>query len=96
MIVRILQAFIRFYSRFISRLLGQNCRFYPTCSCYVHEALEKHGALKGLYLGVWRILRCQPWGGKNWVDPVPDRFAWRDFFRYKRAGRNDISQKNES
>ena len=47
-----------------------NCRFYPTCSNYALEALEKYGFLKGWYLAIKRILRCNPWGGKGY-DKVP-------------------------
>ena len=64
---------IRLYQRWISPLLGSNCRFTPTCSQYAIEALQKHGALKGLLLAVWRILRCNPFG-KAGYDPVPDEF----------------------
>lgn len=61
---------IRFYSYLISPLLGQNCRFYPSCSIYTQEAIEKHGVAKGLWLSVRRVSRCHPFheGG---VDPVP-------------------------
>ena len=50
---------IRFYQRFISPLLPPACRFTPTCSQYAIEAIQKHGALKGLYLAIRRLLRCQ-------------------------------------
>lgn len=82
--VKIFQLLIRGYQIAISPLLGGNCRFYPTCSAYSHEAFEKHGILKGFYLSLRRLLRCHPWGGKNWTDPVPDQFAWNKVFRYKR------------
>jgi putative membrane protein insertion efficiency factor len=61
---------IRLYKRFLSPLLPPACRFHPTCSVYALEALQKHGALRGLRLTVWRLLRCQPFhpGG---FDPVP-------------------------
>ena len=61
---------IRFYQITISPLLGPSCRFTPTCSEYARQALIKHGPVKGLYLAVWRILRCNPWGGSGY-DPVP-------------------------
>ncbi len=61
---------IRFYQLAISPLLGPSCRFTPTCSEYAKQALIKHGPIKGLYLAVWRILRCNPWGGSGY-DPVP-------------------------
>ena len=62
---------IRFYQGFISPLKGPTCRFYPSCSSYGIEAIETHGALKGSYLAIRRILKCHPWhpGG---VDPVPE------------------------
>jgi uncharacterized protein len=51
---------------------GRCCRFHPTCSCYAHEAIEKHGAARGLWLTVKRLARCHPFteGG---LDPVPER-----------------------
>ena len=61
---------IRFYQIAISPLLGPSCRFTPTCSEYARQALVKHGPIKGLYLAIWRILRCNPWGGSGY-DPVP-------------------------
>lgn len=61
---------ILFYRRFISPLLPPRCRFTPTCSQYALEAFSKYGALKGLYLTVRRLMRCNPFfrGG---YDPVP-------------------------
>lgn len=63
--------FIKLYRLLLSPLLGQNCRFEPTCSRYAQEALERHGFFKGGFLGVKRILKCNPWheGGN---DPVPE------------------------
>ncbi|MCD8266669.1 MAG: membrane protein insertion efficiency factor YidD [Prevotellaceae bacterium] len=61
---------IRLYRRFISPLTPPSCRFTPTCSQYAVEALRKHGPLKGLALALWRVLRCNPWGGSGY-DPVP-------------------------
>ena len=67
---RLLIALIRLYQLTLSRFVGQCCRFYPSCSAYWIEALEKHGFLRGLWLGVRRLLRCHPFhpGG---LDPVP-------------------------
>jgi putative membrane protein insertion efficiency factor len=61
---------IRFYQKCISPLTPPTCRFTPTCSNYAIEAIRKHGPFKGLALAVWRILRCNPWGGSGY-DPVP-------------------------
>lgn len=63
---------VRFYQILISPLLGSNCRFTPTCSNYMLEALEVYGLIKGLYFGVKRIFRCHPWGGSGY-DPVPKK-----------------------
>jgi uncharacterized protein len=68
---------IRLYQWTISPLLaliagpGNGCRFRPTCSEYFLEAVEKHGALRGSWLGLKRLARCQPWGGQG-EDPVPE------------------------
>ncbi len=61
---------IRFYQWFISPLLPNSCRYEPTCSHYMIEALNVHGPVKGLWLGSKRIARCNPWGGEGY-DPVP-------------------------
>jgi len=53
-------------------LTGGCCRFYPTCSCYAHEAVEKHGAARGTWLAVKRLARCHPFA-EGGVDPVPGR-----------------------
>lgn len=67
---RLLVGLIRVYQYAISPFLGRSCRYHPTCSEYAVEAVQKHGALKGGWLGVKRICRCHPWhpGG---YDPVP-------------------------
>jgi putative membrane protein insertion efficiency factor len=71
MIKKVLLFLIRCYQLGISPLLGSHCRFVPTCSVYTDEAICKHGALKGIFLGVKRILKCHPFhpGG---FDPVPE------------------------
>jgi len=70
LIVWILVVPIIFYQRCISRYTPPSCRFTPTCSEYAKQALRKHGPIKGLVLAIWRILRCNPWGGSGY-DPVP-------------------------
>lgn len=67
---RVLLAIIWFYQKAISPYTRRSCRFTPSCSEYAVEALQKHGALKGLGLSVWRVLRCNPFG-KGGYDPVP-------------------------
>jgi putative membrane protein insertion efficiency factor len=67
----VLMAAVRFYRKFISPLKRSCCRFYPTCSQYALEALEKYGALKGSWLAVCRILRCHPFYKGDYYDPVP-------------------------
>ena len=61
---------VKFYQWFISPIIGQSCRYTPTCSAYTIEALKKHGPIKGLWLSIKRILSCNPWGGHG-HDPVP-------------------------
>jgi uncharacterized protein len=66
---------VRAYRLLLSPSVGQSCRFAPTCSVYAIQALEKHGAVVGIGLAGWRILRCNPWchGG---CDEVPDNMPW--------------------
>ena len=70
MISRVLIVLVRGYQKVISPLLGHNCRFTPTCSQYMIQAIQVHGPAKGLLLGLWRILRCNPFH-KGGYDPVP-------------------------
>lgn len=63
-------AVIRFYRLGISPLTPPSCRFTPTCSAYAQEAIEKHGAGRGAWMALRRLLRCHPFGGKGY-DPVP-------------------------
>ncbi len=67
---RLLTLPIRAYRLMLSPWVGHGCRFQPTCSAYALEALERHGAIKGLWLTVRRLARCHPWGGHGY-DPVP-------------------------
>ena len=73
MIKKLVIAPVRFYQKFISPAFPPSCRYKPTCSAYMIEAIEKHGA-KGVLMGIARILRCHPLveGGE---DPVPDHFS---------------------
>ena len=69
-LTRFLLTLIRFYQRFISPLLGSNCRYHPTCSHYTYQAIEKYGVGRGIVMGTKRILSCHPWS-KGGFDPVP-------------------------
>ncbi|MCB0360325.1 MAG: membrane protein insertion efficiency factor YidD [Bdellovibrionales bacterium] len=68
---RVLAAMLRAWNYALSPLFGDRCRFHPSCSRYAVEALERHGLLRGSWLTLRRVVRCQPWcdGG---VDPVPE------------------------
>jgi uncharacterized protein len=80
--LKILRVCIRIYQRTISPLLSllagpaSGCRFQPTCSQYFLEAVETHGFLRGSWLGLKRLARCQPWGGCG-DDPVPPQSKFR-------------------
>ena len=71
---QLMLALIRGYQYLLSPWLGNQCRFYPSCSHYARQAIEDHGALRGGWLSVRRLSRCHPWhpGG---FDPVPGREA---------------------
>jgi len=72
MLRKLLLYLIRGYQLGISPMLGPRCRFYPSCSCYAHTAIERFGALRGTWLSVRRVARCHPLhqGG---FDPVPEK-----------------------
>ena len=63
---------IKIYQITLSPLLGSNCRFLPTCSQYMIEAISQHGVLNGLKLGTKRISKCHPFGSRGY-DPVPEK-----------------------
>jgi putative membrane protein insertion efficiency factor len=69
-IKRLILLLIRVYQLIVSPLLGPVCRFYPSCSAYAYEAVQRHGVVRGGFLAIKRILKCHPFhpGG---VDPVP-------------------------
>ncbi|MCQ2913668.1 MAG: membrane protein insertion efficiency factor YidD [Alphaproteobacteria bacterium] len=68
--IRFFIGLVRFYKEKVSPLLPGVCRYHPSCSDYAIQALKKYGALKGTWLTIKRILRCNPWGGHG-EDPVP-------------------------
>ncbi|WP_082447603.1 membrane protein insertion efficiency factor YidD [Youngiibacter fragilis] len=67
---KILINIIRFYRKYISPMKQPSCRFYPTCSQYAIEAIEKYGAVKGTFLAIRRILKCHPYHKGDPYDPV--------------------------
>ncbi len=69
---RLLLAALRVYQGFLSPLMPSACKFYPSCSRYAYEAIEIHGARRGSWLALRRLLRCRPFS-RGGVDPVPER-----------------------
>jgi putative membrane protein insertion efficiency factor len=63
---------IRLYQRLISPALGSRCKYYPSCSEYAAQAIQRFGILRGLVLAAWRLLRCNPWS-RGGFDPVDDQ-----------------------
>ena len=86
-LAKIFIALVRLYQLTLSGWVGWQCHFVPTCSNYAIEAFEKHGALKGLWLSVIRLLRCHPLGSCGY-DPVPDEFRWKCWRHDHHAGRS--------
>jgi putative membrane protein insertion efficiency factor len=72
---KLLVALLRAYQLAVSPFLGQNCRFYPTCSNYAIEAVRTHGAARGSWLAARRVCKCHPWndGGVDLVPPAPEK-----------------------
>jgi putative membrane protein insertion efficiency factor len=67
----LLMGLIRVYQWTLSPLLGPRCRFYPSCSCYAHAAIERYGVLRGMGLALGRLLRCHPFSPGGY-DPLPE------------------------
>jgi uncharacterized protein len=63
---------IRAYQRLVSPLIGQHCKYYPSCSEYAVQAVQRFGILRGLVLAGWRLLRCNPWSNGGY-DPVEEQ-----------------------
>lgn len=77
MVRKALIALVRAYQVTLSPMLGGACRFEPSCSAYMIEALEVHGPVKGTLLGLKRLLRCHPFGDYGY-DPVPPKGKWKN------------------
>ena len=71
MVKKVFIKIIKIYQKTISPLLGQNCRYHPTCSQYAIEALTLHGVFYGSFLAIKRVIKCNPWGGSG-IDNVPN------------------------
>ena len=73
----LLIALINVYRWCLSPLLGQNCRFFPTCSCYAQDAIRLHGPVRGIWLAAHRLGRCHPWhpGGYDLVFDAPNKIT---------------------
>ena len=97
----ILITVIKVYRFFLSPLMGATCRFHPTCSAYMIEALEKHGAMQGALLGIKRVLKCHPFHKGHFDDPVPEGrqfkplkvIATKAWFSYKLKKLNLLDKK---
>ena len=63
---------LRVYRRLVSPLLPQRCRYYPSCSRYAVDAVERYGVLRGSVLAAWRVLRCNPWSAGG-IDQIDDQ-----------------------
>ena len=84
------------YQYILSPIIGRQCRFHPTCSEYMRNAIMKHGILKGVFLGSRRISCCQPYYKGTYQDLVPETFEWKQLFRYKQASRKKISSEKDN
>lgn len=87
-----IKTLIKGYQKILSPLIGNQCRYHPTCSCYAHESYEKHGFVKGTILTVMRVCSCHPFSKRPWTDPVPERFALRDLLLYKNNTSNQTKK----
>jgi putative membrane protein insertion efficiency factor len=75
-VTRLLVLLVRGYQLAVSPLLGDRCKYHPTCSQYAVDALREHGAARGLVLASWRLLRCNPWSAGG-VDHARDQTLFR-------------------
>ena len=76
MTTRLLVGLVRVYQWVLSPLLGDRCKYHPTCSQYAIDALHEHGAARGTVLAAWRVLRCNPWSAGG-VDNARDQTLFR-------------------
>ena len=88
MISKILIGMVRWYQKYISPAIGPHCKYQPTCSQYMIDAVTKYGPIKGTAMGIWRILRCNPFS-RGGDDPVPKNPIKRRITEFIRGGQND-------
>ncbi|MDR7085519.1 putative membrane protein insertion efficiency factor [Aeromicrobium panaciterrae] len=74
--------FLKAYRFAISPLYGQVCRYHPTCSAYALQAVETHGAIRGVYLAARRVMRCHPWAAGGY-DPVPQTHSLKNVNQHR-------------
>jgi putative membrane protein insertion efficiency factor len=87
----VMMGLIRLYQLTLSSFMGRSCRHLPSCSEYTKEAIGRHGAWAGFWLGIFRISRCHPWGTHG-IDNVPEavpRYDWR-VWEYRRIGKRNF------
>ena len=92
--IAVLLAPIRLYQRFVSPALPRRCKYEPTCSAYVIDAVRELGVIRGSILAGWRLLRCNPWSHGGW-DPVSNRRLFREPGRVEPARRGESAEKSE-
>ena len=85
LVARLALRALRLYKLVLSPLFTGSCRYLPSCSDYAAEAIERHGAVAGIGLGVRRLCRCHPFGGSG-LDPVPVGNPWRRLFVGRESG----------
>lgn len=83
--VRLALFALRFYKAYLSVLMAGSCRYEPTCSQYAYQAIERFGVARGSWLGLKRLLRCQPLSGRFGIDPVPEEWAGAISGKHKEA-----------
>lgn len=95
MLTRLAKLLIKLYQITLSPLIGNQCRYHPTCSRYAAEAYDKFGFIKGTVLTILRICSCHPYSKRPWTDPVPERFAWTALIGYKQGTQKNDTQHKE-
>jgi uncharacterized protein len=92
--VRVALLALRFYKSYLSILFAGSCRYEPTCSRYAYEAIERFGVMRGSWLGMKRLLRCQPLSRRFGYDPVPEK--WENMASKFEASREQFEATNSA